>query len=178
MNMPGLRLLLTTLLLGATLSACSSITSSTTCEDTEQAAAALDRLPELQLRPARATPVAGATNKAYCTQDSGDAWLTAERLYAHHGSRAGVQEYYTREAAAAGWRPVQDPNTGAGDSTSALCFESSGQPSLTLAFESQEDLREFYGVKPGPELSGRDARIWFSWSTETAPDGSPMGCSG
>jgi hypothetical protein len=177
MNMFGLRLLLTALLVGTTLSGCSFISPFTTCEGTEPAVAELNGLPALELRPARAAPIGGgAAAKAYCTEDSGEAWLTAERLYAYDGSRSEVLEYYGREAPAAGWRPMQSLDTGPDGRISVFCFESGEHPSVTLAFESPEELREFYGVDPGPEPSGPGSRIWFSLSAEAASDGSRMGC--
>ncbi|MFF4422206.1 hypothetical protein ACFY04_15705 [Streptomyces sp. NPDC001549] len=177
MNMLGLRLLPAALLVGASLSGCSLIPPFATCEGTDAALAGLDQLPALTLRPAPATPVGGeAGATAYCTDDTGDAWLTARRTYAYDGSRAEVLEYYAREAPAAGWRPVHDLDSGAARGFTVFCFESRERPSLTLAFDSPEGLRTFYGIDPGPAPAGPGSRIWFSLSTEAATDGSRMDC--
>ncbi|MFG2873915.1 hypothetical protein ACGFYU_02705 [Streptomyces sp. NPDC048337] len=114
--------------------------------------------------------------QAHCTEDSGDAYLTAERLYSYDGTREEVLEYYGREAPPAGWRPVGRLDTGPDRQISVFCFESNDRPSITLAFESPEDLREFYGVEPGPAPGGPGSRIWFRWSAEAASDGSRMDC--
>lgn len=177
MNMLGSRLLFAVMLVGTTLSGCSFISPFTTCEGTEAAVVKLNGLPVLELRPPRAAPVGdGATDGAYCTDDSGDAWLTAKRLYAYDGSRAEVLEYYGREAPAAGWHPVPGLDTGPDGRISVFCFESGEHPSVTLVFESPEHLRLFYGVEPGPDAIGPGSRIWFSLSAEAASDGSRMSC--
>lgn len=77
----------------------------------------------------------------------------------------------------AGWRPVHDLDTGPDGRIAVFCFESADRPSITLAFDSPELLREIHGVEPDPgALLGVDARTWFSWSAEAAPDGSRMSC--
>ncbi|MEV6394718.1 hypothetical protein AB0M39_08035 [Streptomyces sp. NPDC051907] len=176
MNTLGLRLLLAALFVGATLSGCSLVSPFTTCEGTEAAVARLNELKALELRPEGAKPLDGEGAAAYCTDDSGDAWLTAERWYSYDGSRTDVLEYYGREAPAAGWRPMQSLDTGPDGRMSVFCFESGEHPSVTLAFESPEYLREFYGVEPGPYPAGPGSRIWFSLSAEAASDGSRMSC--
>ncbi|MFJ4776674.1 hypothetical protein [Streptomyces sp. NPDC088762] len=177
MNMLGLRLLLVTVLLGGALSGCSLLSPFTTCEGTASAVAKLNELPALALRPAGAVPIdEEAEAQAYCTEDSGDAGLTARRLYAYDGSRTEVQEYYARAAPAAGWHPVHSLTTQPEAGFSVFCFESDRHPSVTLAFESPEELREVYGVDPGPEPAGPGSRIWFQLFAEAATDGSRMGC--
>lgn len=179
MNLLGLRPLSAALFMGATLSGCSGISPFTTCEGTEAAVAGLNGLQALELRPERAAPLSGeGAAAAYCVDDTGDAWLIAERWYSYDGSRADVLEYYGREAPAAGWRPVQSLDTGPDGRISVFCFESGEHPSLTLAFESPEHLRTLYGVEPGPDPVGAGSRTWFSWSAEAASDGSRMGCFG
>ncbi|MFD9408700.1 hypothetical protein ACFWBN_17020 [Streptomyces sp. NPDC059989] len=179
MNMLGLRLALAALVVGTTLSGCTFFAPFTTCEGTDSAVAELDRLPVLNLRPPQASPAGdGKADGAACHEDSGDAWLSANRLYTYDGSRAELLEYYGREAPAAGWRPIQRLDTGPDGQISVFCFESREQPSITLAFESREHLRELYGIEPGPDPMGPGSRIWFSLSAEAASDGSRMGCFG
>ncbi|MFD7631472.1 hypothetical protein ACFV7Q_36610 [Streptomyces sp. NPDC059851] len=179
MNMPRLPLVCAVLLFGTTLSGCSFLAPSATCEGTDAALTELAALPVLDLRPVRATPVSAGTGaEAHCVDDTAGAWLSAERLYVHDGSRTEVLEYYGREAATAGWRPVQDLDLGPDGRTAVFCFESVRQPSITLAFHTPEQLREWYGVEPVPRAAGTGPRTWFSLSAEAAPDGSPMGCGG
>ncbi|MFE2322771.1 hypothetical protein ACFXD5_02380 [Streptomyces sp. NPDC059385] len=177
MNMAGLRMLLVVLFAGTTLSACSFFAPFTTCEGTESAVAKLNGLPALQLRPERATPLdREPAAQAQCIEDSGDAYLTAGRLYSYDGSREEVLDYYGREAPAAGWHPIHRLDTGPDGRIAVFCFESDKRPSITLAFESPEYLHEFYGAEPGPAPGGPGSRIWFSWSAEAASDGSRMDC--
>lgn len=180
MNIRAVRVLLAVLIVGTGLSGCSLLPSFETCEGTDPAVAELDGLPALALRPAGAVSVGGGPwAGASCVDDTGGAWLSARRLYAYGGTRDEVLEYYGREAPAAGWRPVHDLDTGPDGQIAVFCFESADRPSITLAFDSPEMLREVYGVAPDPgagDLLGVHARTWFSWSSEAAPDGSRMGC--
>ncbi|MER6447822.1 hypothetical protein DEJ51_06570 [Streptomyces venezuelae] len=177
MNMLGARLLPLVLLAVTALNGCSLIPPYASCEGTGAALAELDALPVLALRPARAVPVEGGTaTTAHCVDDTAGAWLDARRLYAYDGSREEVLEYYAREAPAAGWRP---PGRFAEARTlgfSVFCFESREQPSLTLAFERPEQLRELDGLQLDPGPGGPGSRIWFSLSVEAETDGSRMDC--
>ncbi|MFF8258742.1 hypothetical protein [Streptomyces virginiae] len=178
MNMIAGRALLAFLLMGTSLIGCSLLPPFETCEGTEAAVAELDRLPALDLRPKGAVSVGGGPwAGAECVDDTGGAWLSATRFYAYGGTRKEVLEFYGREASAAGWHPVHDLGMGPNGSFAVFCFESADRPSITLAFDSPERLREIYGVEPHPAARlGVDARTWFSWSVEAQPDGSRMGC--
>ncbi|MFE5805977.1 hypothetical protein [Streptomyces sp. NPDC056491] len=176
MNMPGLRLLPAALLVGASLSGCSLVFPET-CDGTEAALAELDKVSALTLRPARATPVGGEAGTApHCTEDTGGAWLTAQRTYAYDGSRKEILDYFGREAPAAGWRPVESLDSERTRDFVVFCFESKKHPSLTLSFDSPDNLREFYGIDPGPAPAVPGSRIWFSVSVEATPDGHRMDC--
>ncbi|MFD3808617.1 hypothetical protein ACFWSF_40310 [Streptomyces sp. NPDC058611] len=178
MNMRAVRVLLAVLLVGTSLSGCSLLPPFETCEGTEPAVAELDELPALALRPEGAVSVGGGPwAGSSCVDDTAGAWLSAQRLYAYGGTREEVLEYYGREAPAAGWRPVRDLDMGRDGRIAVFCFESADRPSITLAFDSPEMLRKIYGVEPDPgALLGVDARTWFSWSAEAAPDGSRISC--
>ncbi|GHI85236.1 hypothetical protein ACWGF3_02135 [Streptomyces xanthophaeus] len=177
MNMIGLRLLLATVLVGSALSGCAFLSPFTSCKGTGPAVAELDELPALELHPPGATPVdGGAADGATCTDDSGDAWLTADRLYVYDGSEVEVVAYYVREMAAAGWHPGPRVGPAPQGRIPAPCFESPDRPSVRVIFESPAELREFYQVDPGPEPTGSAPRTWFVLSAEASPDGSRMDC--
>ncbi|MET9609281.1 hypothetical protein ABZZ17_30165 [Streptomyces sp. NPDC006512] len=177
MNMLAVRVLLAVLLVGSGVSGCSLLPPFPTCERTEQSVAELDELPALALRPQGAVSVDGPWAGASCVEDTADAWLSAGRLYAYGGTRQEVLAYYGREAPASGWRPVDGLDTGPDGRTAVFCFESAGRPSIVLAFETPDVLSEIYGEGPAPAaLLGVDARTWFSWSAESALDGSPISC--
>ncbi|WP_147981695.1 hypothetical protein [Streptomyces sp. MS191] len=175
MNMRGSRLLLAVLLVGTTLTGCSALSPFDTCEDTASPLRKLDAVEVLDLRPAEARPVDGGS-RAYCTDDSGDAGLTAERVYVYGGTREEVLDYYGRAVPAAGWRPVQDLDTGPEGRRAVFCFEAAERPSVTLAFEPPERLREIEGLDPGPEAADPGSHVWFSLFAESATDGSRSGC--
>ncbi|MEU2389600.1 hypothetical protein [Streptomyces sp. NPDC007369] len=180
MNMPGcLRSLCASLLLVPALSACGLVPQFASCEGTDAALAELAKVPMLELRPDGATPLGGgAAPAARCVEDTAGAWLTAGRLYAYSGSRTEVLEYYGRVAPAAGWRPVHDLDVGPDGRMAVFCFESRSRPSVTLAFNTAQELREFHDLDPGPEADGSGPRTWFSLSAEADTDGSRMGCFG
>ncbi|MBW5481192.1 hypothetical protein [Streptomyces bambusae] len=179
MNMPRLPLFCAVLLVGTTLSGCSLLSLAESCEGTEAAVTELAQLPILDVRPPRATPVdGGEALGAHCVDDTAGAWLQAGRLYAYEGSRTEVLEYYGRQAPAAGWRPVDDLDLGPDGRRAVFCFESATQPSVTLGFPSPRQLREFYGVDPGPGADGTGPRTWYILSAEATPDGSRMSCTG
>ncbi|MEC4570820.1 hypothetical protein [Streptomyces virginiae] len=178
MNMIAGRALLAFLLIGTGLSGCALLPPFETCEATEAAVAELDQLPALDLRPKGAVSLGGGPwAGAECVDDTAGAWLSATRFYAYGGTRQEVLEYYGREAPAAGWRPADDLDMGPTGRVAVFCFESADRPSITLAFDTPEMLREVYGMEPHPaSLLGVEARTWFSWSTEAELDGSRIGC--
>ncbi|MFF3013337.1 hypothetical protein [Streptomyces sp. NPDC057939] len=177
MNMMGLRLSLATVLVGAALSGCSFLSPFTTCEGTGPEVAALDELSALDLHPPGATPVGGGSaDSATCTDDSGDAWLSADRLYVYDGSAEDVRAYYARELPAAGWDPPRRAGAAVAGRIPLTCYESPDRPSVTVAFETPADLREFYGVDPGPAPAGSASRVWIHLFAEASTDGSRMDC--
>ncbi|MET9636921.1 hypothetical protein ABZY83_10925 [Streptomyces virginiae] len=177
MNMIAGRALLAYVLIGTSLSGCALLPPFETCKATEAAVAELDQLPALELRPKGAVSVGGPWAGADCVDDTAGAWLSATRFYAYGGTRKEVLEFYGREAPAAGWRPVDDLDTGPDGRVAVFCFESADRPSITLSFDSPEMLREIYGMEPHPaSLLGVEARTWFSWSAEAELDGSPISC--
>ncbi|MCX4960057.1 hypothetical protein [Streptomyces virginiae] len=177
MDMPGLRALCALLLLAPALGACSLPPSFGSCKRTGPYLAELTKVPVLELRPDRAAPLGGeAGPHAGCTEESGVAWLSAERLYAYSGSQEEVLEYYDRAAPKVGWRPARDHHLEPDDQRPRFCFESRGRPSVTLGFHTAQQLREAYGVDPGPETDATGPRIWFSVRTSAQNDGSSFGC--
>lgn len=178
MDMIAGRALLAFLLMATSLCGCSLLPPYETCGGTAAAVAELDQLPALDLRPKGAASVGGGPwAGAECVDDTGGAWLSATRFYAFGGTRKDVLEYYGREARAAGWHPVDDLDTGPDGRVAVFCFESPDRPSITLAFDSPQELREVHGTEPHPaSVLGVDARTWFSWSAEAETDGSPISC--
>ncbi|MGW7436641.1 hypothetical protein [Streptomyces sp. NPDC054849] len=144
------------------LTGCSVLSPFTTCDGTEA------RLKELESLPLLASPPPGATTPRHaeaayseCTDDSGDAWLYAERLYAHPGTRAEVLGHYRTAAEADGWRFVPRP-PGLGEEWGS-CFtrgEDGQVKELTVRFVTAREVENDQGHDAGVEFgSGAGFRI-------------------
>ncbi|MFJ3927434.1 hypothetical protein [Streptomyces sp. NPDC090022] len=148
------------LLVGAA-TGCAFFSPFSSCEGTGAALRALDADPVLQVRPPEAAPATGLDLAGGdCTDDSGDAWLSAERMYSHPGTPRQVLDHYRAVLPAQGWSlrgpdAVDDPV----HPVRVLSFShgSSGRE-LTLAFETPDTLVQWYDYRPGPETAGH---TWY-----------------
>ncbi|MEJ8644210.1 hypothetical protein WKI68_28605 [Streptomyces sp. MS1.HAVA.3] len=103
-------LLLSAAIVAGGLTGCSVLSPFTTCDGTEA------RMKELQSLPLLASPPPGATPPRHveavyseCADDSGDAWLSAGRLYVYPGTRQEVLDHYRKATEADGWRFTPRP---------------------------------------------------------------------
>ncbi|MFF0090718.1 hypothetical protein ACFYSF_12265 [Streptomyces canus] len=107
--------------------------------------------------------------EAGCWEDSGEAWLYAERTYVFPGDKADVIRHYRAAAEREGWKPSKDQ-------PASLCFtlgKADGATMLDVYFLTEEIL-EAEESKAGPEFSsGAGYRVAV---TSTA-DGSATSCS-
>lgn len=120
------------------------------------------------LAPAGYTEVESA-----CDDDSsGDAWLSAERLYSSKQSKAEILEHYTKAAAADGWKLEEDtsPRRAPAD-VAGLCFSKGGDGNammLTVTFPTGDKYRpapDFgagtgVGILVGAEIDGSPTPCW------------------
>ncbi|MGW8777624.1 hypothetical protein ACWGNM_06075 [Streptomyces sp. NPDC055796] len=168
----------TALLLSASLvtalAGCSLINPYASCEGSQPRLKEMAALPILDAKPPQATPPAGHPQvETACDDDSsGDAWLSAARLYSASESKTEILGYYTKAARADGWKleehasPLHVPAEVEG-----LCFSKGGDGSamtLTVTFPSGEkylpvpDFGAGTGVEVlvGAEIDGSSIPCW------------------
>ncbi|WP_326590464.1 hypothetical protein [Streptomyces sp. NBC_01294] len=148
-------LLLSAAVVAGGLTGCSVLSPFTTCEGTEARMKELESLPLLASPPPGATPPQSYDGfLSECADDSGDAWLSAGRLYAYPGTRQEVLDHYRKAAEADGWQFWPQPV--AGYELKGLCFtkgEEGQAKQLMLNFVSARDYVEFYGPGSGQEFA-------------------------
>ncbi|MER5476393.1 hypothetical protein ABT026_05350 [Streptomyces sp. NPDC002734] len=180
-------LLLSVVLLAGGPVGCSALSPFEGCEGTESLMRELEDTPLLASPPPGAKAVGGeAAASSSCSDDSGDAWLSARRLLVHPGTAEEVTAHYRRVARADGWRyfahpepsdappPMKPPSPppGFAGRHQDVCFTKGGDGSarvVTLYFTSAEELRRTYGRDLGPDIpSGQLYEI----EAGAEPDGS------
>lgn len=175
---PPTALLLATTLMAVGLTGCSSLSPFHTCEGTEARVKELSVQPVLTSVPPGATvPKDFASVDAECLDDSGDAWLYAERTYAFPGSRQEVVDFYRTTAEADGWHLRSDPvDPDVADTEAGLCFTKGGDGDalmLTVRFTTARQLRIEYDYDAGPEF---DSGSGFHIEVGSETDGARTGC--
>ncbi|MFE6037096.1 hypothetical protein [Streptomyces sp. NPDC056452] len=175
--LPG-ALLLATTLLATGVSGCSALSPFNTCDDTATRVKALRAQPILESVPEGATaPKDFASVPAGCIDDSGDAWLYAERVYAFPGPRQEVVDFYRATAGADGWRLQSAPSgLSAPETTAGLCFTRGGDGDsllLTVQFTTARRLKIEHDYKAGPEF---DSGSGFELEVGSETDGARTGC--
>ncbi|MFF7545979.1 hypothetical protein ACFZCU_20455 [Streptomyces canus] len=115
--------------------------------------------------------------EAGCWEDSGEAWLHAERTYVFPGDKADVTQYYRAAAEREGWKPSQATReSSTKDQPANLCFTLGKADDATMldVYFLTEEILEAEERKAGPEFSsGAGYRVAI---TSTA-DGSATSCS-
>ncbi|MET7479795.1 hypothetical protein ABZT17_36295 [Streptomyces sp. NPDC005648] len=172
----GSRALLAAALLLPTafLGACSAFGGGDGCHGTATELKRLAEQPLLDSAPARASAPAnyrGVGVTTGCDDDSSGApWLHADRLYAFPGTPDDVITYYTRTAAAAGWKFEKDPAPGAPPATvEGACWtrtEKGRHLLLDVALRPK-------GFSPEPEAG---TGLAYSVSVGTERDGGKETC--
>ncbi|WP_369147624.1 hypothetical protein [Streptomyces sp. R44] len=171
------RPLLSAALAAGALTGCSFLSPFTSCEGTASRVEGLESQGVLTSRPAAATVPRGFEDgTSGCIDDSGDAWLYAERTYAFPGRRAEVIQYYRTAAARDGWRLEPQPERPpVPEEIAGLCFTRGGDGEamlLTVSFMTARELA-FEGYETGPEFaSGSGFRI----EAGSEADGARTGC--
>ncbi|WP_329207187.1 hypothetical protein OG257_12075 [Streptomyces sp. NBC_00683] len=173
---PG-ALLLATALLATGLSGCSALSPFNTCDDTATRVKALRAQPILESVPEGATVPEDLAPVPGCLDDSGDAWLYAERVYAFPGPRQKVVDFYRATAEADGWRLQSDPSDpSTPETTAGLCFTKGGDGDallLTVQFTTARRLKIEHGYRAGPEF---DSGSGFEIEVGSETDGARTGC--
>ncbi|MFG3039178.1 hypothetical protein ACGFYZ_20000 [Streptomyces sp. NPDC048330] len=138
---------------------------------------ALAALPLFESKPAAATiPKDFREVASGCEDDSGDAWLSAERTYAFPGTRAEVIQYYRTAAERDGWKLEEDPGPSpVPEEKAGLCFTRGGEGEammLMIYFMTPRDLA-IEGYAAGPEFASGSG---FRLAVGSEADGAPTGC--
>jgi hypothetical protein len=174
-------LLVTAALAAGTLTGCQTLAdaaSASGCEGTES------RVGELKAYGILGSPPQGTIVpkgfeglEAGCWEDSGEAWLHAERTYVFPGDKADVTRHYRAAAEREGWQPSQATRRSSGEDRSAnLCFTLGKADDATMldVYFLTEEILDAEESRPGPEFgSGAGYRVAV---TSTA-DGSATSCS-
>ncbi|MFF4850581.1 hypothetical protein [Streptomyces sp. NPDC001194] len=160
--------------LAAGLAGCSLVDPYATCEGSEPRLREMASLTILDAKPPRATPPAGHTEVGTACDDdsSGDAWLSAERLYSASESKAEILGYYTEAATADGWKLEEDtaPQRVPAE-VRGICFSKGGDGSamtLTVTFPTGDEYSPApdFGAGTGVEVlvgavvDGSSASCW------------------
>ncbi|MCX5149632.1 hypothetical protein OHB36_23115 [Streptomyces sp. NBC_00320] len=156
------------------LTGCSLLHPYASCEGSEPRLKEMASLAILDAKPPQASPPAGYTEvESACDDDgSGDAWLSAERLYSSKQSKAEILEHYTKAAAADGWKLEEDtsPRRAPAD-VAGLCFSKGGDGNammLAVSFPTGDKYRpapDFgagtgVGILVGAEIDGSPTPCW------------------
>ncbi|MEU2180002.1 hypothetical protein [Streptomyces thermolilacinus] len=129
-------LLLSAVLVAATLTGCALLQLGRGCEGTDGRVREVAALGILNSRPDGATVARGFEEvDAGCWADSGDVVVYADRTYAFPGTRADVAAHYRTEAVRDGWVPAPDALPG------NLCFTREGM-ALSVVLLTAERLEE------------------------------------
>ncbi|MFI6002079.1 hypothetical protein ACIA98_17005 [Streptomyces sp. NPDC051366] len=163
---------LVTVLAGG-LAGCSLIDPHTSCEGSEPRLKELSALTILDAKPPQATPPPDyADVETDCSDgsSSGDAWLHAGRIYSFPGSKTEVLAYYTKAAAADGWK--LEENTSARQApvdVEGLCFSKGDDgKAMHLSIEFR-----IMAMKPGPDFG---TGTGFTVSVGAEVDGTKTPC--
>lgn len=114
---------------------------------------------------------------AGCWEDSGEAWLFADRTYVFPGDKADVIGHYRAAAEREGWTPSQAPRQSAqGDQPAGLCFTlGKADPATTLdVYFLTEEILAMEETKTGPEF---DSGAGYRVAINSTADGSATSCS-
>ncbi|QFQ94963.1 hypothetical protein F9278_00730 [Streptomyces phaeolivaceus] len=148
------------------------------CEGTESRVDDLKAYGVLDSRPQGAVvPKGFEALDAGCWEDSGEAWVYANRTYAFPGDRADVTRYYRAAAEREGWKPSPATRKSAKeDKPASLCFtlgEKDDSTTLDVYFLT-ESVLDAEGAEAGPEF---DSGAGYLVAVNATADGSATSCS-
>ncbi|GAA3884943.1 hypothetical protein GCM10023084_42280 [Streptomyces lacrimifluminis] len=174
-------LLLTAALATGALTGCQTLAdaaSATGCEGTESRVGKLKSYDVLDSPPQGAIVPEGFEDlEAGCWEDSGEAWLYADRTYVFPGDKADVTRHYRAAAEREGWLPSQATRQSSKeDRPAGLCFTLGKADDTTMldVYFLTEEILDAEESTPGPEFSsGAGYRVAVS----SAADGSATSCS-
>lgn len=134
------------------LTACSPLLEVRGCEGSDDRVREMASHEILESHPAKAfVPAAFKDLESGCWEDSGEAWVTAERIYVYPGPKAEVIAYYEDKAKRDGWKQSSARPLTKGEQMN-VCFtgtEKADGTMLTVSFLSEQILRD-EGRDPSP----------------------------
>ncbi|MFE7766839.1 hypothetical protein [Streptomyces sp. NPDC057438] len=177
----GASVLLTAALVTGVLTGCEPLTdaaSAASCEGTGSRVDELKSYGVLDARP-RGTIAPKGFEKldAGCWEDSGEAWLYADRTYVFPGDKADVTRYYRTAAEREGWQPSRaTQKSSKEDRATNLCFTRGKEDDATIldVYFLTDAILEAEESKPGPEF---DSGVGYRVSLSSTADGSANSCS-
>ncbi|MCC9704111.1 hypothetical protein E4N62_01825 [Streptomyces sp. MNU76] len=171
---------LTAALVTGALTGCQSLAdaASASCEDTGSRVDALKSYDVLDSRPPGTIVPQGFEDlQAGCWEDSGEAWLYADRTYVFPGDKAEVIQHYEAAAEREGWKPSKATRQALKENRSAsLCFtrgKTDDATTLDVYFLTKEIL-DAEETKTGPDF---DAGFGYRVAVNSTADGSAASCS-
>lgn len=178
--------LLTAALATGTLTDCQTLSDAVSASGCEGAESRVDELKSygiLDSLPQGTTVPQGFEGlDSGCWEDSGEAWLYAERTYVFpgDGDRADVTRHYRAAAEREGWKPSRTTQqSSTDDRPTSLCFTRGTADDTTMTttldvYFLTDEILDAEESEPGPEFnSGAGYRVAI---TSTA-DGSATSCS-
>ncbi|MFD6934758.1 hypothetical protein ACFWAP_01190 [Streptomyces goshikiensis] len=184
----GVRRVLALVVVASGITGCSALSPFTTCEGTEAAMTSLRREPVLEVRLEGTRELKGFEGlSSACVDDSGDAWMTASRLYAAPADAATVLRFYREAATADGWRqgkgradppvlPVLPGVPGPPGEMARSCFSRGGEGrvrELTVDIVPARRAKEEYGWEPPAPPA---VETLYTVDVGAAVDGTRMEC--
>ncbi|MFD5365581.1 hypothetical protein [Streptomyces sp. NPDC127103] len=148
--------LLIAVLAGA-LTACSPSLEGKGCEGSDGRVREVSSHGILGSHPTKAVvPAAFKDLESGCWEDSGEAWVYAERIYVYPGPKAEVISYYEDKAARDGWKQSRSgARPSAKEDPTDICFIGTGKADATVlrvSFITKEMLRD-EGRDVSPEFA-------------------------
>ncbi|MER6159662.1 hypothetical protein ABT147_29620 [Streptomyces sp. NPDC001868] len=175
------RLLLVAVVSTGALTGCETLVdaaSATGCKGTESRVDELKSYGVLDSRPQGTIVPKGFEDlNAGCWEDSGEAWVYADRTYVFPGDKAEVTRHYRAAAERDGWKPSAATRKSAkADKPASLCFtlgKKDDSTTLDVYFLTEEIL-EAEETETGPEF---DSGAGYRVSINSTADGSATSCS-
>jgi hypothetical protein len=173
--------LLTAVLVTGVLTGCEPLAdaaSAPSCEGTGSRVDELKSYGVLDARP-QGTIVPKGFEKldAGCWEDSGEAWLHADRTYVFPGDKADVTQYYKAAAEQEGWQPSRATQKSLKEDRAAnLCFTRGEKDDATIldVYFLTDAILEAEESEAGPEF---DSGVGYRVSVTSTADGSATSCS-
>ncbi|MCX4528771.1 MULTISPECIES: hypothetical protein [unclassified Streptomyces] len=171
----GMRALPALVVVAGALTGCSLLSPFTTCEGTGAAVTSLRQDPILELRPGATRELKGFEGvSAECLDDSGDAWMYANRLYVAPVDEGTVLRFYREAAPAQGWT-LRPDRWHMSEEMAGFCLsQGEGQVrELDVMIMPTRQAKEMYDYQPP---AGPVVETLYTVEVGASVDGTPTEC--